>query len=200
VKINLQKRDRRALAVLGGAVAAYLVLSWAVLPLYGTLRGAETEALEKEDLLQKYREVIDRRNRYSILTEQANRQVQDAEGRVIRAATPSLGAVEFQTLVEGAARKFDIALMQRSVTPGNATSDVLREITMSLAFEGTPRQLVALLAELRTIPKSIRVMTMNVNPVETAPEIPKDRSFSKNIRVNMTLRAWIENAVKGGNE
>jgi hypothetical protein len=196
VRINLQKRDRRAIAILGGALIAYLLLSWAVLPIYNTLSGSEIEALEKERLLQKYREVIGRRNRYSSLTEEASRQVKQAEERVIRSATPSLGAVEFQTLVETAARKFDIALMQRNVAPGNATNDALREITMTLAFEGTPRQLVSLLTELRAAPKSIRVMTMNVNPVESAQEVPKDRSFSKNIRVNMTLRAWIENTVK----
>jgi hypothetical protein len=200
VKINFQRRDRRALALLGGALAVYLVLSWAVLPVYDTLSGAENQALEKERVLHKYREAIGRKGRYSSLTEEAGKRVQHAEARVIRAANPSLGAVEFQTLVETAARKFDIALAQRNVTQGNATNDALREITMTLAFQGAPRQLVALLTELRAAPKSIRVMTMTVNPVETAQEVPKDRTFSKNIRVNMTLRAWIENVVGGGQQ
>jgi hypothetical protein len=200
VKIHLRKRDRRALVVLGGALATYILLSWAVLPLYGTLRGAESAALEKERLLQKYREVIGRKSRYSSLNEAAGREVQHAEERVIRSATPSLGAVEFQTLVETAAQKVDIALRQRNVTPGNATNDVLREITMTLAFEGAPRQLVSFLTELRAAPKSIRVITMNVTPVESAQELPKDRNFSKNVRVTMTLRAWLENAAKEAEE
>jgi hypothetical protein len=198
MRLNLQRRDRRALVFLGVAVVAYIVLAWGLLPFYGTLREAESAAVEKEKLLQKYREVIGRKDRYVSLVAEVDNQMKQAEERIIRSANPSLAAVELQTIVEGTARKLDIALIQRSVAPATATEDPIRQITMTIAFEATPRQLVSLLAELRALPKSIRVLTMTVNPVQTAQEAPKDQKFSKNLRVGMSLGAWIETVATGG--
>lgn len=198
MKLNLQRRDRRALIFLGVAVVAYIVLAWGLLPFYGTLSEAESAAVEKEKLLQKYREVIGRKDRYVSLVAEVDNQMKQAEERIIRSANPSLAAVELQTIVEGTARGLDIALIQRSVAPATATDDPIRQITMTIAFEATPRQLVALLAELRALPKSIRVLTMAVNPVQTAQEAPKDQKFSKNLRVSMSLGAWIETVATGG--
>src|SRR5678815_497704 len=115
MKIALQKRDRNALGILLIAVVLYFATSWLVLPGYRTLAGAESAALDKERVLQKYRQVIGRKGRYSSLLEQAGKQVQQAEEHVIRSQSPSLAAEEFQTLVETAARKVGVNLEQRTV-------------------------------------------------------------------------------------
>jgi hypothetical protein len=192
----MQRRDKRALGILLMAIAGYFLVSWLVFPVFDTLQGAETAALDKERILQKYRQVIGRRGRYSTLVEQVDKQVQQAGERVIRSENPSLAAVEFQTLVESAARKHDITLLQRNVAPLPASAEPLREMTMTLGFEGAPRQLVSLLSELRAGPKSIRVLTMSVNPLQSAQEAPRTGEFLKDVRVNMTLGSWIESSRK----
>jgi hypothetical protein len=194
MKIAMQKRDRRALGALVIAVAAYLLVSMVAIPLYESLQGSETAALEKEGLLRKYREVVGRKGRYSELIAQVQKQVEQAETRVILAANPSLAAVELQNLVETSARKFDISLLQRNVATPTPSADPLREMTMTISFEGSPGQLVFFLSELRAAPKAIRVLTMSVNPIQVAQEAPKSGKFSKNVRVAMTLGAWIKSA------
>ena len=196
MKITLRKRDRNALGILLLAVVLYFVTSWLVLPGYQTLSGAESAALDKERVLQKYRQVIGRKGRYSGLLEQAGKQVQQAEERVIRSEAPSLAAVEFQTLVETAARKLSINLEQRNVAPLPASTEALREMTMTLGFEGTPGQLVSLLSELRTVPKAIRVLSLSVSPMQAAQEAPKSGGVLKDVRVSMTLGTWVQNVKK----
>ena len=198
MNLKIGQRDRRAIVILGVAVAGYFLLSGVVMPFYGVLQGSENAALEKESTLQKYRQVISRRGRYSSLIEEASKRKQEVSERVIRSESPSLAAAELQTLVEAAAQKTGIALQQRNVVPasGNPATDSLREITMTLAFEGAPRQLVALLSELRAIPKSIQVRSLSVNPLQPAQELPQAGELSKDLRVTMTLGAWAETAAQ----
>jgi hypothetical protein len=200
VKIAIQKRDQRALGALVIAVAAYLLVAMVGIPLYETFQGAEGTALEKEGILKKYRQVVGRKGRYSELVAQVQKQTEQAETRIIRAESPSLAAVELQNLVETSAQKLGIPLLQRNVAAPPLSTDPLREITMTVSFEGTPGQLVSFLSELRSAPKAVRVLTMNVNPTQMAHEAPKSGKFSKNIRVAMTLGAWIKSASKQGEQ
>lgn len=190
--MTLQSRDKRAILILGVVVALYALLSWAALPAYDALTGAETAALESETLLEKYRQVVGRKGRYDGLLNQVEQQRQQASTRVIQAANPSLAAVELQSLVEGLAQRLGIMFSQRSVLPPTPGVDAFREISMSLAFVGTPQQMVSFLTEVRALPRSVRVLTMNVSPVQVAQEAPKGSPFSKDVRVSLTLGAWVQ--------
>jgi hypothetical protein len=192
VKIRMQARDRRALGALVIAVAGYFLVSMVAIPFYETLQGSEIAAREKEEVLKKYRQVIGRKGRYAELIAQVQKQAEQAGTRVIRAHSPSLAAVEFQNLVETSAKGIGISLVQRNVATPAPSAESLREITMTISFEGSPAQLVSFLSELRAAPKAIRVLTMTVNPTSVAQEMPKSGKFSKNVRVAMTLGAWIE--------
>jgi hypothetical protein len=192
MRISLQKRDRRALGTLVIAVAGYFFVSMLAIPLYQTFQGAETAARDKEDVLKKYRQVIARKGRYAELIGQVQKQIEETGTRVIRANSPSLAAVEFQNLVEMSAKAFGISLIQRNVAAPAPSAESLREMTMTISFEASPAQLVSFLSELRAAPKAIRVVTMTVNPTNVAQEAPKGTKFSKNVRVGMTLAAWIE--------
>ena len=198
MKIAVQKRDRRAIGALVIAVAAYIVISMVAVPAYESLQGAETTAHEKEDVLKKYRQVIGRKGRYAELIAQVQKQAEQASTRVIRAESPSLAAVELQKLVEASAQRLNIALLQRNVATPPVSTDPLREMTMTVSFEGSPAQLGAFLSDLRAAPKAIRVLTLTVNPLQIAQEAPRSGKFSKNVRVAMTLGAWIESSSTKG--
>lgn len=192
MKVKLQSRDKRAVLVLAAAVAVWAFASWVALPAYDSLRGAQADAVEKEGLLRKYRQIAGRKGNYDALLAQMARQRDQAGSRLIRAANPSLAAVEFQTLVEDTARRLNIVLIQRNVPSPAASTAPLREITMTLAFEGPPQQMVSFLSELRALPRFIRVSTLTVNPLQTGQSAVPSTLFSKNVRVNMTLGAWME--------
>ena len=190
--IRLGARDKRAIVILGSAVVLYAVVSWVVLPAYDTLAGAEVAAMERETLLQKYRQAAGRRGRYEGLLARVASQQAQAETRVIKAASFPLAAAEFQSYIEGTAQKLGIGLSQRAVATPPASNEALRELTMSVAFEGTPQQTVSFLAEVRALPKSVRVLTLTVNPLQVAQEPPKGTPFSKNLRVVSTLGALMQ--------
>jgi len=192
VKVKLQNRDKRAVMVLAAAVALYAFISWMALPAYDSLRSARAEAVDKEGILQKYRQIANRKGSYDKLLDQIAKGRGQAGSRLIRAANPSLAAVELQTLVEDAARRTNLVLTQRNVPASAASAAPLREITMTLAFEGTPQQMVAFLAELRSLPRFVRVLALNVNPVQIAQAAVPNALFSKGVRVGMTLGAWME--------
>jgi hypothetical protein len=192
VKVQLKNRDKRAVLVLAAAVALYALMSWVILPAYDSLGGAQTEAVEKERLLQKYRQVASRKGNYDALLGQVAKLKDQAGARLIRAANPSLAAVELQALVEETARKLNIVLIQRNVPSPAPSAAPLREMTMTLAFEATPQQMVAFLSELRSLPRFVRVVALTVNPLQIAQSATPSTLFSKNIRVGMTLGAWME--------
>jgi len=187
--LRLQQRDRRAILVLAVALVAYVATTWVILPAWEQLDGAEAAAEEKETLLQKYRQVAARRGRYDVLLADIAKQNTVAEARTIQASTPSLAAVEFQTMVEAAARKFDITLTQRSVQPLSGTTGP-RELAMTLSFDSSPQKLISFLAELRALPRAVSVLSLNVTPQQLAQEAPQAGPFTKDIRVGMTLGAW----------
>lgn len=192
MKVKLQNRDKRAVLVLAVAVALYAFISWVALPAYDSLRSAKAEAVDKESLLQKYRQIAARKGSYDTLLDQAAKKKNEAGSRLIRAANPSLAAVELQTLVEDAARRINIVLAQRNVPSPAASSAAVREITMTLGFEGTPQQLVAFLTELRSLPRFVRVLNLNVNPLQVAQSPTPNVLFPKTVRVGITLGAWME--------
>lgn len=192
MKVKLQNRDKRAVLILAAAVALYAFTSWVALPAYDSLRSARADAVDKEGLLQKYRQIASRKGSYDTLLAQLAKRRDQAGSRLIRAANPSLAAVELQTLVEDAARRINIVLTQRNVPAATASAAPLREITMTVAFEGTPQQMVAFLAELRSLPRFVRVLSLSVNPVQIVQTAVPNAAFSKSVRVGMTVGAWME--------
>jgi hypothetical protein len=217
MKMNLQKRDVRALGILAVAVVIYFLISAVGVPAFGALSGTETEVADKESQLKKYIQVVGRKGRYAELTNQAKKQVAEVEAVFIRADNSSLAAIEFQTLVEAAAARWGIQLSRRNVAispqsnsqnrgsgqkapPASAApkdgADTIRDMTMTLQFGSGPQQLISFLSELRTGPKFITVLSMNLAPEQLAMSMPKG-DFSKNLRVNVTLGAVMQIPNKG---
>ncbi len=197
MKIELRERDRRALILLAGAGVLYLLLWQVALPLFDQLKVASGAAAEKEDQLQRYRRALVRKGSHTLLLEQARKNVADAEGRLIRGDNPSLASVEFQNLVEEAAKKVGIALTQRNIAPAKKADDFFNEITMTLAFECTPGQLAGLIAELRNAPKFITIRNAQVAPTQIVHALPASGEFQKNLRVSLNLAAIMAQPPRG---
>jgi len=113
MKIEIKTRDRRALFGLGAALLLYLVVSYAVLPVFDRLQSASRTESEKEEQLRKYRRALVRKGHYAKLLDQARKSVSDAEAQLIRGDNPSLASVEFQNVVDSAASKSGVGIAQK---------------------------------------------------------------------------------------
>jgi hypothetical protein len=189
MKFELRPRDRRALIGLAVAFAIYVVLSLIVFPAFDMLATGSAEATAKEEELMKYRRAQIRKGHYAQLLEQARKSMAEAESRLVRGDNPSLASVELQTIVEESAKKVAIELGARSMSAPRKKDDFFNEITMTLAFDCTPNQLVTFLSEIRSSPKSISIRSAQVVPVQVVHAAPPKGDLMKTLRVNLMLSA-----------
>ena len=191
MKFELRDRDRRALIGLALALAAFVVVSEFLLPAYDNLAASTESVQPKEDQLMRYRRAILRQGHYAQLLDQVRKNTADAEGRLIRGDNPSIASVEFQSIVEEAAKKVQIDLSQRNVAPARKKDNFFNEITLTLSFESTPNQLATFLAEMRAAPKFVTVVNAQIAPTQVILEAPRKENFEKRLRVNLTLAALL---------
>src|SRR5438132_7546973 len=149
MKFEIRERDRRALIGLSLALGAYIVIAMVLLPAFDNLKTASQGAVDKEEQLVKYRRALIRKGHYTQLLDQAHKNMNDAEARLIRGDNASLASVELQNIVEEAAKKVDIPLGQRSMSTAKKHDPFFNEITMTLSFESTPNQATMFLSEIR---------------------------------------------------
>jgi hypothetical protein len=197
MKIELRQRDKRALLLLAGALAMYLVVMEAALPIYDYLSAAPAIVQEKSEQLQKYRRALNRKGRYQQLIPAARAQATTAERILIQGDTASSASTELQGLIETIAKDANINLAQRSVSGPKKVDEFYNEVSMALVFEATPSQLVTFLTGIRTSPKFLTVRTLQMTPVQQPTEAPKTGEFRKTVRVSATVSALLT-PVKAG--
>lgn len=189
MKIEMRGRDRRALVLLGLAVAVYLAMTELALPAYDRIRSEAGTVASKEDELRKYRGALVSQQHYTQLLDQVKKSLDDGESRLVRGDNASLASVELQTIVEDAEKKFNIPVGSKSMSAAKKKDDYFNEISMTLSFDSTPNQLTSFLAELRSAPKFVTVKSLQVAPVQLAQEAPAKGELKKTVRVALTVSA-----------
>jgi hypothetical protein len=190
MKFELRERDRRAILILAVGTGIYVLASIA-LPAYDKLTQTPSHVSEQEQQLKKYRRALIRKGHHIEDLAQGRKNVAEAETRFVRGDNPTLASVELQTIVEDAAKKANLVLNQRNVTPARKKDDSFNEITMALTFEATPSQIFGFLAEIRNAPKYVTIRSAQITPAELVTEAPKKGDFLKTIRANVTIAAMI---------
>jgi hypothetical protein len=191
MSFDLRERDRRAIVILAAAMGLYVIVSYVVLPAFDKLTQTPSRVSDTEEQLRKYRRALIRKGHHTEQLEQARKNVAEAEGRFIRGDNPTLASVELQTIVEEAARKVNLELGQRNVTPARKKDDSFNEITITLALEATPSQIFGFLAEIRNAPKYVTVRSAQMAPAQIMTEPPQKGDFTKVIRANIAIAAPI---------
>jgi hypothetical protein len=188
MKLQIRDRDRRALIVLAIGMTVYVLVSFVVFPVLDVLRNSAVEAAQKEGELRKYRQALIRKGHYTQLVESARKNMAQSEQRLVRGDNPTLASVELQSIVEDAAKKADISLQQRNMSPAKKKDAFFNEIAITLSFESSPNQLTTFLTEIRNSAKFITVQNAQVVPVQIVQEAPKGE-FKKMLRVDLTVSA-----------
>jgi hypothetical protein len=196
ISMPASQRNRRALFILGIAVALYLIGSLGLLPLYDQLRAASGTAADKTEQLKKYRRELSHRGNYDALKADTRKRLDDLKTHFF--TNDAAGSAELQKTVEEGAKTVGIDLMQRTATPTKKLDELVSELTMTATFEATPNQFVAFLNQLRNSAKIVNVRNAQVDPAQIAYDTPKTGELKKNLRVNLTIAgvALSENKVK----
>ncbi len=183
--LSASQRNRRALVLLGAAVAVYLLAVLVVFPAYDELKAAPAIVADKTEQLRKYRRELSHRGNYEKLRTDASNQIKEARGHFF--SNDTAGAAEFQKMVEDTARATGIDLMQRTLGDIRKTGEVASEIAMTVTFESTPNQFVNFLSQLQSASKIVNVRSAQADPIQVAFELPKNGDLKKTLRVNLTL-------------
>ena len=189
MKFEIRQRDRRALILLGLALAIYGLAVWVVLPAYDRMSSAREAAADKEKQLRRYRRAELRKGQYTDLLKLADQRSRTNESVIISASNLSLASAELQTMMEATATKVGLMVGQRMIGAPRRVNDYYAELPMTLSFESTPGQVVAFLNELRSLPRYVTVRALQVTPVAPVFEAPKGSDLTKNVRVNITCAA-----------
>ena len=193
MKFRPSLRDRRALFVLGSALAVYFLITGLVFPVYDGLIVAADSAVEKEDQLRRYRRAVVRKNDYGQLLREANRRLEAAEDKLISGENPSLASAELQRIVESVAETTGLILGPRNMSTARKKDEFFNEITMALGFNCTPGQLVRFFTGLRDSGKLVVVRSLQVSPLENVDGVLPGTELKKELRVNVTVAAVLEN-------
>ncbi len=189
MKFEVRQRDRRALILLGLALAIYGLADWVLLPAYDRMSSAREAAADKEKQLRRYRRAELRKGQYTDLLKLADQRSRTNESVIISASNLSFASAELQTMMEATATKVGLMVGQRMIGAPRRANDYYAELPMTMSFESTPGQVVAFLNELRSLPHYVTVRSLQVNPVAPVFEAPKGSDLTKNVRVNITCVA-----------
>jgi len=110
--MTTNQRNRRALLILGIAVAFYLISSFGVLPIYDQLRAASGTAANKTEELKKYRRELSHRGNYDALKADTRKKLDELKTHFF--TNDPAGSAELQKSVEEAAKTVGIDLTQRA--------------------------------------------------------------------------------------
>ena len=199
MKLELRKRDRRALILMGMALIVYFSFTAMILPFYDDLALATDTALERENQLRRYRRAVLQKANYAEVLVEARKRVEEGEALLIRGDNPSLASAELQMIIEEIAEITGIELGQRNISPATRKDDFFNEITMTFGFESTPGQVVALLERLRNSEKLVTVRSIQIAPLRIVHEVSEDMELLKDLRVNLTVGAILASAPSGDN-
>ena len=191
MSFELRERDRRAIFILAAAIGLYVLVTYVALPAFDSLAQTPSRVGDTEQQLKKYRRALIRKGHYTEELQQARKNVAEAESRFIRGDNPTLASVELQSIVEEAAKKVNLELGQRTVSPARKKDDSFNEITMTLVLDATPSQIFGFLAEIRNAPKYVTIRSAQMTPAQIMTEPPKKGDFLKVIRANVAIAAPI---------
>lgn len=166
--MNLSPRDKRALTILIAAVAAILVVRYAILPALDSATDAGPAIRTREKMLRKYQLVAAAVPAQEMATGSLANAVTEAEKGLLTGATPALQAAEVQQQVRDLALGAGIQMRSIEFLPGKKASAEYAMVGVSAQFTAPVDQLVAFLTALQNSPRVFVVDTLHINAANVA--------------------------------
>ena len=176
--MQINKRDRRALQVGAIAVALWLILRFAVLPVWDRWQQARTDLPLQETALIKYRQALAAAGAEKTTAETLEKRLREVESELLASATPALASAELQDWVRQTAANHAIEVRSSEFLAVRPQSNGYVQVPLGLQFQCRLDQLVNFLSAMHSGPKILAVPRL---------AIQSSGGVEKLLSVNMTI-------------
>ncbi len=184
--MEINQKDKRALWVVGAALALFVLFRFGIFPAWDRLQEASTSLQVQQKTFEKYREVIQatvvRRVEISSLEE----RLREAEAGLLASETSALASAEMQELVKQLMAAQSIEIRSSAFFPAKPLGDDYLQGPLGLQFQCSLDQLVSFLEEIGRGPKRLAISNL---ALQTANAKEKLLSVNMNVAGIMRLAA-----------
>jgi hypothetical protein len=185
---SLSQRDRRALLLLGAALAIFLVLQFGVLPRTegGVVSSTPPDLLEKR--LLRLQQVAQQKPRAAAEAQTAGRELAAMEQGLLKAATPALASAQMQQILKELLTSQGINLQASEFGTVKAVGEDYAQVPLTVIFTCSVDQWINWMAAMRNAPQLLSTLEMRL--------LQKDQA-KKTLEVRMVVAGYIPASLLG---
>lgn len=187
----LQQRDKRALAVAGAAVALFLLLQFAVLPLWDGWQQGRRNLPVQERTLLKYRQAVETAGLRSAEATSLEARLREEEAGLLSSDSAALASAELQDVVKQLTAAQSISIGSSNFLPTKPLGGDYVQVPLGVQFPCQLDQLVNLLQALAQSPKNLRVLRLQIQATNVAEKL---------LQVNLTVGGVMRSNAAGSDK
>ncbi len=176
-------RERRFLVVGGLCVAGFLLVQYAIRPAVDRQLAVRAELAEKQELLERYRRILETKDRYARRYGDVRQAAAALEGRFIPEPKPSVGVALLQNAVQRRAEAAGIEITGARFLPPRRIEAFI-QVAVELSAKG---RLDGLVRFLEVLEQDERLLTVARLTVAGVP--PEGRELTFTLEVGGFVRA-----------
>jgi hypothetical protein len=167
---KLSRRDQIAVGIGAGGVFLYLLMNFAVLPLFEQLGAGTDSAQQKETELRRDKRLLAEEGVEKTSLAAAREHLKLLEGGLLEGSTPSLASAEWQQLVGQLAESKGIELGSSELLRTQELGRGYSLVTGRMQFRCRLDQLVDFMAALTGFPKILSITGLSVVAAQGDPQ------------------------------
>jgi len=168
---KLMKRDQRALIVLGGVGFVILVVMGVILPFYDATAQVEDELEKKEELLERYIQVLQEEGMYGPELGNLDRALAAYRQRLLDAQETGLATIQLEEIVRGLAAENDIRVTRSNPLQEREVGEDYVKVTLQINLQSDMLQLANFLYALSAHPKFFMVENFFLNSFRSREQV-----------------------------
>ena len=181
--MQISGREKKLLAAGGIVGVLYLACTLVIFRVWDRLAQSSEQIEIQTKRLVNYRKILLGQNTVKAALGEAQRQVSEAEKRLLNNSSDSLAAAELQGLVKQLSNAQSLPILRTEALPVKAISKEYSKLSVRLEVSGPIDQLVGLMASLDASEKTMFLEDMRISP--THINVPK----KKDVRATLTVSA-----------
>ncbi len=168
---KLSKRDKRAVIILGVVGAVMLLVVGVVLPFYDATAQVAKELEEKEELFQRYVQVMQEEEMYGAGLDDLDGVLAGYRQRLLDAQETGLATIQLEEVVRGLAAENDIRVTRSNPLQEREIGDEYVKVTLQINLQSDMLQLANFLYALSAHPKFFLVENFFLNSFRSRDEV-----------------------------
>lgn len=181
--MKITPRDRKFLIAGAVAIGLFVMLNYAVLPLYDSIMFKRRDIALKEMTLQKYQRKIETQGALRKKLAEVQRRSREVEQSLLKGGTTSLAAADIQRIVDTVARQSRVSIKSVKVLDA-AQQDVLTTIPVQVTFDGDLTRTCAFIHSIESNAKLLAIQEMKIRV--------RNRRKPKGITVTLKIAGFMK--------